>query len=139
MIELKGKKVLVVGLGRSGQAAARVCSDQGAIVTVTDRRGPEALASARANLAPGTSEELGGHREATFLTTDLIVLSPGVPELPEIVAARRAGVAITGELELGSWFNQGTMVAVTGTNGKSTTTTLCGNIVRATGDRKSVV
>jgi len=87
VIELKGKKVLVVGLGRSGQAAARVCADQGAIVTVTDRRGPEALASARANLAPGTTEELGGHREATFLAADLIVLSPGVPELPEIAAA----------------------------------------------------
>ena len=133
MIQLKGKKVLVVGLGRSGQAAARVCADQGAVVTVTDRRGPEALAAARANLAPGTIEELGGHREATFLAAELIVLSPGVPDLPEIAAARKAGVPITGELELGAWFNQGTMVAITGTNGKSTTTTLCGNILKATG------
>ncbi len=133
VIELDGKKVLVVGLGRSGQAAARVCAQHGARVTVTDRRGPEALASARAHLPPGTVEELGGHREATFLAADLVVLSPGVPELPEIAAARRAGVRITGELEVGSWFNQGTIVAITGTNGKSTTTTLCGAILKASG------
>jgi UDP-N-acetylmuramoylalanine--D-glutamate ligase len=133
VIELKGKRVLIVGLGRSGQAAARVCAEQGANVTVTDRRGPEALAAARATLSPGTVEELGGHREATFLAADLIVLSPGVPELPEIAAARRAGVKITGELEVGSWFNQGTIVGITGTNGKSTTTTLCGAILRASG------
>jgi UDP-N-acetylmuramoylalanine--D-glutamate ligase len=133
VIELKGKKVLIVGLGRSGQAAARVCADRGALVTVTDRRGAEALASARATLSPGVVEELGGHREATFLASDLIILSPGVPELPEIVAARRAGVAITGELEVGSWFNGGTIIAITGTNGKSTTTTLCGAILKASG------
>jgi len=133
VIELDGKKVLVVGLGRSGQAAARVCAQHGATVTVTDRRGPEALAAARAHLPPGTVEELGGHREATFLAADLVVLSPGVPELPEIAAARRADVRITGELEVGSWFNQGTIVAITGTNGKSTTTTLCGAILKASG------
>lgn len=133
MIELKGKKVLVVGLGRSGLAAARVCADRGALVTVTDRRGAEALAATRAALPTGVTEELGGHRAETFLATDLIVLSPGVPELPEVVAARAAGVKVTGELELGSWFSRGTLVAITGTNGKSTTTTLCGAILKASG------
>lgn len=132
-IDLSGKNVLVVGLGRSGQAAARVCAERGARVTVTDRRGPEALAAARAALPRGVKEELGGHRAATFVAADLIVLSPGVPNLPEIEAARRAGVKVTGELELGSWFSRGTLVAITGTNGKSTTTTLCGAILRASG------
>ena len=133
MIDLSGKKVLVVGLGRSGQAVVRVCAEQGAHVTVTDRRSAEALESARAQLPPGVIEELGGHRAETFLAADLIVLSPGVPELPELVLARKAGVKITGELELGSWFSQGTLVAITGTNGKSTTTTLCGAILKAGG------
>jgi len=133
VIELSGKKVLVVGLGRSGQAVARVCAEQGAHVTVTDRRSAEALETARAQLPTGVVEELGGHRLDTFLAADLIVLSPGVPELPELVAARNAGVMITGEMELGSWFNRGTLVAITGTNGKSTTTTLCGAILKAGG------
>src|SRR6185503_11975151 len=78
-------------------------------------------------------KELGGHLEATFVGTDLIVLSPGVPEMPPLQAAARAGVPITGEMELASWFVRGTLVAITGTNGKSTTTTLCGAIVRASG------
>jgi UDP-N-acetylmuramoylalanine--D-glutamate ligase len=133
MTDLSGKKVLIVGLGRSGLAAARVCADRGARVTVTDARPADALAAARAKLPAGVVEELGGHREATFLTAELIVLSPGVPALPEVQAARRAGVKVTGEMELGSWFNQGTLVAITGTNGKSTTTTLCGAVVKASG------
>ena len=72
MIELKGKKVLVVGLGRSGLAAARVCADRGALVTVTDRRGAEALAATRAALPTGVTEELGGHRAETFLANTVI-------------------------------------------------------------------
>ena len=133
VIDLNEKKVLVVGLGRSGLAATRVCADRGARVTVTDRRGPEALAATRAALPAGVVEELGGHRAETFAAADLIVLSPGVPELPELAAARAANVKVTGEMELGSWFNRGTLVAITGTNGKSTTTTLCGAILKASG------
>jgi UDP-N-acetylmuramoylalanine--D-glutamate ligase len=130
---LGGKRVLVVGLGRSGTAAARVCAARGAQVTVTDRRPAEELAGALDKLPPGVRQELGGHRRDTFVGSDLIVLSPGVPEIAEIAAARAAGVPITGEMELASRFLEATIVAITGTNGKSTTTTLCGSMLRATG------
>src|SRR4029077_1880281 len=79
------------------------------------------------------ARELGGHKRETFTRADLIVLSPGVPEIPELAAARTAGVAVTGELELASRFVSSTLVAITGTNGKSTTTTLAGDLLRATG------
>jgi UDP-N-acetylmuramoylalanine--D-glutamate ligase len=132
-VDLKDKRVLVVGLGRSGVAVARVCAARGAAVTVTDKRDERALATALAELPPGVARELGGHRRETFLAADLVVLSPGVPPLPEVAAARAAGVAITGELELASRFVTATIVAITGTNGKSTTTTLCGAMMRASG------
>lgn len=133
MTDLGGKNVLVVGLGRSGLAAARVCAEQGARVTVTDKRDAGALREMATRVPATVTQELGGHREATFVAADLIVLSPGVPDLPELAAARAAGVKITGELELASWFVTGTLLAITGTNGKSTTTTLCGAVVKASG------
>jgi len=133
VIDLKDKNVLIVGLGRSGLAAAQVAAQQGAHVTVTDKRDAASLEGARLKLPVGVIEELGGHNEATFLAADLIVMSPGVPALPELAAAVRKGVPVTGEMELASWFLSGTLVAITGTNGKSTTTTLCGAIVRASG------
>jgi UDP-N-acetylmuramoylalanine--D-glutamate ligase len=133
VIELKDKNVLVVGLGRSGLAAARIASERGARVTVTDKRDAAALAGTLGQLPPGVGQELGGHQLATFVAADLIVLSPGVPRLPELDAAARAGVPITGEMEFASRFISGTTVAITGTNGKSTTTTLCGAIVKASG------
>jgi UDP-N-acetylmuramoylalanine--D-glutamate ligase len=129
--DVKGKRVLVVGLGRSGLAVARLLRDRGA--AVTDKRDAAALGDAVAKLPPGAIQELGGHREASFVSADLVVLSPGVPELPEVAAARRAGRQVSGELEVASWFVSGTLVAITGTNGKSTTTTLCGAVVRASG------
>jgi UDP-N-acetylmuramoylalanine--D-glutamate ligase len=134
-LALTGKRVLVVGLGRSGMAAARLCVERGARVTVTDRRDAADLGSALTGLPAGITTELGQHARDTFVAADLIVLSPGVPELPELAAARAAGVAITGELELASRFIDpgATIVAVTGTNGKSTTTTLVGDMLRATG------
>jgi UDP-N-acetylmuramoylalanine--D-glutamate ligase len=130
---LDGKHVLVVGLGRSGLASARVCAERGAHVVVSDKRDGSQLAPSLAKLPAGVATELGGHVEASFLRADLIVLSPGVPELPELISARRAGVQVVGEMELGSWFIHGQIVGITGTNGKSTTTTLCGAIVRASG------
>ncbi|HXJ23302.1 MAG TPA: UDP-N-acetylmuramoyl-L-alanine--D-glutamate ligase [Polyangia bacterium] len=132
-VDLVDKRVLVVGLGRSGIAAAALCAAKGARVTVTDKRSAADLAAATAQLAAGVARELGGHRRQTFLAADLIVLSPGVPEIPELAAARAAGVAITGELELASHFVSAPIVAITGTNGKSTTTTLIGEMLRATG------
>jgi UDP-N-acetylmuramoylalanine--D-glutamate ligase len=130
---LLGKKVLVVGLGRSGVAAARLCAARGAQVTVTDKQPADVLTAALAQLPPTIKQELGGHRTETFAAADLIVLSPGVPALPEVEAARQRGTTITGELELASWFVDAPIVAITGTNGKSTTTTLCGAILAANG------
>ena len=130
---LFGKKVLVVGLGRSGVAAARLCAARGAQVTVTDSQPAEALGAALAQLPAAAKREVGGHRAETFLNADLVVLSPGVPRLPEVEAARKRGITVTGELELASWFVDAPIVAVTGTNGKSTTTTLCGAILAANG------
>jgi UDP-N-acetylmuramoylalanine--D-glutamate ligase len=131
--DLQGKRVLVVGLGRSGTAAAQLCAARGARVTVTDNRAASALGASLAALPVGVQTELGGHQTASFTGADLIVLSPGVPEIPALVAARRAGVAVTGEMELASRYIQAPMVAITGTNGKSTTTTLCGAILAETG------
>jgi UDP-N-acetylmuramoylalanine--D-glutamate ligase len=133
LIELAHKRVLVVGLGRSGIAAAALCAARGAQVTVTDKRPAAELTAALARLPAGVAQELGGHRRETFLGADLIVLSPGVPEIPELTAARAAAVEVTGELELASQFVSATIVAITGTNGKSTTTTLVGEMLRATG------
>ena len=132
-MELNGKRVLVVGLGRSGIAAAQLCAARGARVTVTDKRDEAALGGGLGALPADVARELGGHRRETFTGAELIVLSPGVPEIPELAAARAAGVSITGELELASRFVSGTIVAITGTNGKSTTTTLVGDMMRATG------
>ncbi len=131
--DLAGKRILVVGLGRSGIAAARLCANQGARVTVNDAKPAGELRAELVQLPAGVRAELGGHRAETFQAQDMIVLSPGVPPLPAIEAARASGVFVTGELELASWFIESTIVAITGTNGKSTTTTLCGAILGANG------
>ncbi len=132
-LNLVGKRVLVVGLGRSGVAAANLCAGRGAQVTVNDARPEAELLPALAELPSGIARVLGGHPVEAFLAADLVVLSPGVPPLPQIEAARAQGILVTGELELASWFIEGTLVAITGTNGKSTTTTLCGAILAANG------
>ncbi|MDB4983705.1 MAG: murD [Myxococcales bacterium] len=129
----EGKRVLVVGLGRSGTAVAILCAARGANVTVTDKRGVDVLAPALAELPRTIQVEIGGHEQETFLAADLIVLSPGVPEIPELRAARAAGVAVTGEMEVASSFIDASILAITGTNGKSTTTTLAGAVMRASG------
>jgi UDP-N-acetylmuramoylalanine--D-glutamate ligase len=131
--DLTGRRVLVVGLGRSGIAAARLCSTRGALVTVNDGRDTAQLRSELALLPATVRQELGGHPAALFAAQDMIVLSPGVPPMPQIDAARAKGVFVTGELELASWYIESTMVAITGTNGKSTTTTLCGAMLGANG------
>lgn len=130
---LRGKRVLVVGVGRSGQAAAKLCAARGASVTVTDTQPAAQLAAALAELPPGVAQELGGHQLQSFLSADLVVLSPGVPYGPEIRAAQAAGVRVTGEMELAFGFSKATIVAITGTNGKSTTTTLAGAMLKGTG------
>jgi UDP-N-acetylmuramoylalanine--D-glutamate ligase len=131
--DLMGKRVLVVGLGRSGMAAARLCASQGATVTVNDAKDTAEL-RAQLSLLPTTVKNvLGSHPAELFAAQDAIVLSPGVPPMTALDHARAKGVFITGELELASWFIEAPVVAITGTNGKSTTTTLCGAMLAATG------
>src|ERR1700744_1403371 len=134
-MEIKGKKVLVVGLGKSGLAAALFLRHQGAQVTVSDVRSAEALArEIPALIDEGIAVEAGGHGLLTFRRQDLIVVSPGVPaDVPELKQVRALGAHIIGELELGAQFLQGEIVAVTGSNGKTTTTTLLGEILKASG------
>jgi UDP-N-acetylmuramoylalanine--D-glutamate ligase len=127
--ELKGKKVTVVGLAKSGVAAARLAAREGAAVTVTDRRAAAELAGPLAALeGVKVRRALGGHDRADFEGADLVVTSPGVPpSIPELQAARARGVPVWGETELAGRFLDGVpVVAITGTNGKSTTTALAG-------------
>jgi UDP-N-acetylmuramoylalanine--D-glutamate ligase len=133
--DLQGRRVLVVGLGRSGLAVARFLARRGARVTVTDQRHPNALAAeARELMAQKVGLELGCHREQTFIAQDLIVVSPGVPaDLPPLELARREGIQVVPEIELASWFLKSPIVGITGTNGKTTTTALTGAILEASG------
>jgi len=134
-MELKGKKVLVVGLGKSGLAAALFLRHKGAQVTVSDIRSAEALAKdIPALLDEGIMVEAGGHGLLTFRRQDLIVVSPGVPlNTPELVQARNFGRPVIGELELAARFLKGKILAITGSNGKTTTTTLAGEILTEAG------
>ena len=129
-LRLAGQRVLVVGLARSGVAAARVALALGARVTVTDRRAATELGTAVKELGPSVEYALGGHDAADFTGADLIVVSPGVPlALPEIAGARRQGVPVLAEVELAARLLQRIpLVGITGTNGKSTTTALCGEL-----------
>ena len=134
-MELAGKQVVVVGLARSGIAAAGFLVGRGARVVATDRRPAADLQAEAVTLQEqGVRLELGGHREATFSGADLVVVSPGVPwELPELRAARAAGVSVMAELELGFRHIRGPVAAVTGTKGKSTTTAALGAMLGSAG------
>jgi UDP-N-acetylmuramoylalanine--D-glutamate ligase len=129
-MDVKNKRVLVVGLGKSGMAAALFLRDQGARVTVSDSRSMTALEKdIPALLDAGIMVEAGGHGLLTFRRQDLIVVSPGVPyDTPELKQVRAFGLPIIGELELASRFLKGKIVAITGSNGKTTTTSLAGKI-----------
>lgn len=134
-MDLKGKKVLVVGLGKSGLAAALFLRHKGAMVTVSDVRSAEALAhDIPALLEEGIMVEAGGHGLLTFRRQDLIVVSPGVPlDTPELVQVKNFGLPVIGELELAARFLQGSIAAITGSNGKTTTTALLGEILKGAG------
>lgn len=130
-----GDNVVVVGLARSGIAAAAFLARRGAAVVAVDRKrerelAPEALALREA----GVRLELGPHRRETFVGASLVVVSPGVPwELAELEAARQAGVPVIAEIELGFRHMKGRLCAITGTKGKSTTTAALGAMLRAAG------
>jgi UDP-N-acetylmuramoylalanine--D-glutamate ligase len=133
-VELKNKRVLVVGLGKSGLAAARFLKERGARVTVSDARPATLIAELPTLLDEGFMVEAGSHGLLTFRRQDLIVVSPGVPStVPELMQVRAMGMRVIGELELGAEYLQGEVVAITGSNGKTTTTTLVGEILKASG------
>jgi UDP-N-acetylmuramoylalanine--D-glutamate ligase len=134
-MELNGKRVLVVGLGRSGVASALFLKSQGARVTVSDVKSPEQLREEIPVLLDhGIAVETGGHGERTFQNQDLIVVSPGIPvDAAPIAQARALGQPVIGEIELAAEFLPVPIVAITGSNGKTTTTTLIGEILAAGG------
>jgi UDP-N-acetylmuramoylalanine--D-glutamate ligase len=133
-VELNNKRVLVVGIGKSGLAAARFLKARGARVTVSDARPATLIAELSDLLDEGFMVEAGSHGLLTFRRQDLIVVSPGVPQTtPELMTVRAMGAHIIGELELGAEYLQGEAVAITGSNGKTTTTTLVGEILKAAG------
>jgi UDP-N-acetylmuramoylalanine--D-glutamate ligase len=134
-IELEGKRVLIVGLARTGLAAARFCAARGARVTATDDRAAEQLGDGVQQLRDlGCRLAFGGNQSAVFAEQDLIIPSPGVPSNhPGLAAARPAGVPIWSEIELAWRFLRGRLIAITGSNGKTTTTSLLGHILTASG------
>jgi UDP-N-acetylmuramoylalanine--D-glutamate ligase len=127
--------VLVVGLARTGVATALFCAARGARVTATDSRSESELPDAVLKLrGAGIALELGSHREETFLEQDLIVPSPGVPaDAPPLEAARAKGVTIWSEIELAYRFLRGRLIGITGSNGKTTTTSLVEHILKMAG------
>ena len=139
-IELKNKRVLVVGIGKSGISAAMFLRGLGARVTVSDTRSAVALAEQiPALLDAGVMVESGGHGLLTFRRQDLIVISPGVSlDTPEVKQVIGYGLPVIGELELASRYLKGSVVAVTGSNGKTTTTSLIGKIFANAGVKTQV-
>ena len=132
-MDLKDKRALVVGLGKSGVASALFLNAHGARVTVSDSK-PEAELRNEILLLleHGIAVETGGHGDRTFRDQDLIVVSPGVPfDSPQLVQARSLGESVIGEIELAARFLPGPIAAITGANGKTTTTALAGEILAA--------
>jgi UDP-N-acetylmuramoylalanine--D-glutamate ligase len=139
-MDVKGKRVLVVGLGKSGVASSMFLQARGAKVTVSDAKAEEQLRGEIPGLLDkGIVVETGKHGERTFRDQDLIVVSPGVPnDVPQLQNARRLGIPVIGEIELSARYLQGQIIAITGSNGKTTTTTLTGEVIAA-GGRKALV
>jgi UDP-N-acetylmuramoylalanine--D-glutamate ligase len=136
-MQLAGARVTVVGLARSGVAAARLLQEAGAMVTVADRKDREELHSVLGSLdQTATSVVLGRNYESALDQAELVIISPGVPyRMQALDRVRRRGVKVISELDLASRFLSVPMLALTGTNGKSTTVTLIGKMLQANGKR----
>ena len=134
-MKLKNKNILIVGFGVTGIATARFLINRGAFVTVADQKKEQELGFEEPLISDlGIRMEPGAHRIETFEKTDLIVVSPGVPHTIEpIIKAKERGVPVMGEIELASRFIAEPIIAVTGTNGKTTTTTLLGKMLEDSG------
>lgn len=137
-MEFVDKRILVLGLGRSGLAAAKWLATRGAKVTVSDVKEAQAIdhMAVREARNLGIPLETGGHRERSFLNAQLIIVSPGVPlDILPLAKARKAGVPVLGELELASRLVDLPILAVTGTNGKSTVTAFLAALLERAGRR----
>ena len=130
MLDLKESRVGIVGLARSGIGAANLCAAKGARVTVFDTKPLEALQESMAALSEGICVKAGSKPEDQDLSEmDYLVLSPAVPaDLPFVLEAKKRGIPVWSEIELASRFNRGRIIGITGTNGKTTTTSLVGMI-----------
>ena len=136
---VRGGRFLVVGLGKTGEAVSRFLARRGARVTATDLSCSEKIACADELRAMGVTVAAGGHREADFTSADTVILSPGVPpDIAPVRAARAAGAEVTGEAEFAFRLSGLPVVAVTGSNGKTTTTGLIAAILRRCGRRPFV-
>jgi UDP-N-acetylmuramoylalanine--D-glutamate ligase len=133
--ELKDKKILIVGLGKTGASLAHFLTEHGAQVTVTDHKSkPELAAQLEQMGSLPIKFELGGHSPKTFVQQDLVILSPGIPTHLKIFEyARSQGIKITGELEFASQFVKEPMIALTGTNGKTTVAALVELMLKGSG------
>ena len=132
---MEGNVVVVIGLARSGIAAAEFLARRGKTVVAADAKAESALPAEALGLrAQGIRLELGEHRAETFKDAEMVVVSPGVPwELPALEAARAAGVPVIAEIELAFRHLRGRVAAITGTKGKSTTTAALGAMLREAG------
>jgi UDP-N-acetylmuramoylalanine--D-glutamate ligase len=132
---LQGLRVLVIGLGRSGIAAASLAFSKGADVLAVDRRSLADLPEgARALKESGVRVRTGDHPASLAQGIDLAVVSPGVPgDIPLLASCRTLGIPVWGEVELASRYCHGRVIGITGSNGKSTTTTMAGTILRTAG------
>jgi len=139
MSDYAGKKIVIVGAGLTGLALATYFIEQGARVTLSDRRERGAIKGIEQLNEHAVHYDLGGHDESEFVQADLVVISPGVPlETPAVAAALAAGVPVVGEVEVAARELSAPIIGITGTNGKSTVTTLIGEIYRAWGKQTFV-
>lgn len=133
--DYRDKKIVIVGAGSTGCSLARFFRARGAQVTLSDNRSADRFNNIEELQHLGVALDLGGHTQTLFTTADLVVVSPGVPlDVPVLEACRKQGVAILGEVEIAWQELAGTMIAITGTNGKSTVTTLTGEMLQAWGE-----
>ncbi len=135
-MDIKGKKISILGAVRSGIGAAKLAKRNGAIPFVSDLRHEEKLAESILSMEnEGIAYETGGHSDKVF-DCDLIITSPGVPsDAPVLVKGKEKGIKIVSEIEFASWFCKGKIIAITGTNGKTTTTSLCAFVIEKCGEK----
>jgi UDP-N-acetylmuramoylalanine--D-glutamate ligase len=140
LMDVKDKRVLVVGIARSGVAVAKFLLDKGTRVVLTDKKSREELTEALRDIPEGAAEIVAGeYPEFSLADYDFLVVSPGVPlSIPPIQRAFQLGIPVLSELELAYRFSGSPIVAITGTNGKTTTTTLIGEILKHAGKRVCV-